>query len=107
MITHEIEQLNKQVIPKDESLNMPEFPTNTSSTPQGTYDKLNQFFSDQNQEQRDIVEARQILGDSAIDLTDGQVQGLVNEVQFLVDSWLDEYEKREFDGKSLDEVIGG
>lgn len=107
MITHEIEQLNKQVIPKNDSFNVPELSTNTSSTPQGTYDRLNQFFSDQNKEQRDIVEARQILGDSAMDLTDGQVQDLVNEVQFLVDSWLDEYEKREFDGKSLNEVIGG
>jgi hypothetical protein len=72
----------------------------------GAYDQLNQFFVDQNQEQRSILEAREILGNEAKDLTDDQVFGLLNEIQYLVDSWLEEYETTVFDGKTLDELLG-
>ncbi len=106
MVTSEIAQINNPVIPKEDNFNVPGLPSDPS-TPQGTYDKLNNFFSEQNKEQRDIAEAREILGDSVKDLTDSQVYDLVNEVQFLVDSWLEEFEKDVFDGKTLDEVIGG
>lgn len=74
--------------------------------PQGTYDYVNKLFSDQNQEQQDILEAREILGDDAKELTDDQVFELINEVQFLVDSWVEEYEKDVFGGKTLDELLG-
>ena len=70
-----------------------------------TYEKLNQLFSDQNQEQKTIQEARSILGDSAKNLTDEQVYNLVNEIQFLVDSWLEEFERNIFNGKTLNEVF--
>ena len=76
-----------------------------STNPQGVYDQLNQIFSEQDQEGKAVIEARGILGDSAKDLTDAQVYDLVNGVQFLVDSWLEEYEKDVFDGKTLDELI--
>jgi hypothetical protein len=72
----------------------------------GAYDQLNQFFVDQNQEQRSILEAREILGNEAKDLTDDDVFGLLNEIQYLVDSWLEEYETTVFDGKTLDELLG-
>ncbi len=72
----------------------------------GAYDQLNQFFVDQNQEQRSILEAREILGNEAKNLTDDQVCGLLNEIQYLVDSWLEEYETTVFDGKTLDELLG-
>lgn len=73
---------------------------------QGTYDQINQLFNEQDKQQKEIQEAREILGDSANDLTDAQVYDLVNEVQYLVDSWLEEYERKAFDGKTLDEVLG-
>lgn len=76
------------------------------SNQNGTYDQLNQFFVDQNQEQRSILEAREILGNEAKNLTDDQVFGLLNEIQYLVDSWLEEYETNVFDGKTLDELLG-
>jgi len=52
-----------------------------------------------------VLEARNILGDSADKLTDEQIFDLVNEIQFLVDSWLEEFERKSFDGKTLNELI--
>jgi hypothetical protein len=78
-----------------------EFPNN----PQGTYDQINNLFNEQDQQQKTILEAREILGDSAKELSDEQVYDLVNEIQYLVDSWLEEYEKKVFDGKTLNELL--
>jgi hypothetical protein len=80
--------------------------SSSHSIQSGAYDQLNQFFVDQNQEQRGILEAREILGNEAKNLTDDQVFGLLNEIQYLVDSWLEEYETTVFDGKTLDELLG-
>ncbi|MCL4415908.1 MAG: hypothetical protein M1365_04300 [Actinobacteria bacterium] len=78
---------------------------NFQSNQQGVYDQLNQLFNEHDKQQKEILEAREILGDSAKDLTDSQVFDLVNEVQYLVDSWLEEYERKVFDGKTLDELL--
>ncbi len=79
--------------------------TNEQLNQEGTYDKLNQLFTDQEREQKAIREARDILGTDAENLTDAQIADLANEVQFLVDSWLEEFEKSVFDGKTLIEVF--
>lgn len=73
---------------------------------QGTYDKLNELFEDQNSQQRRVQEAREILGDSAKDLTDDQVFELVSNVQFLADIWEEEFEKEIFGGKTINELLG-
>ncbi|MDP3974054.1 MAG: hypothetical protein Q8P92_04445 [Candidatus Daviesbacteria bacterium] len=74
--------------------------------PQGRYDQLNELFNQQDKQQKDVQEAREILGESARDLTDSQVYDLTNEIQYLVDSWLEEFERKTFDGKTLNELLG-
>lgn len=70
-----------------------------------TYDLLNQQFQAQNSQLKLVQEARDILGQDASSLTDSQVEDLVHEVQYLVDTWLEEYEKKIFEGKTLKELI--
>jgi len=84
--------------------------SNTSSTysaynPQGVYDQVNQFFSEQDKQRKTIQETREILGESAQSLSDEQIYDLKNEIQYLVDTWLEEFEKSIFDGKTLNELI--
>lgn len=86
---------------------VPQIPQEIHPIPHDSYDQLNHLFQEQGQQQKDIQEARAILGESAERLTDSQVYDLVTEIQFLVDSWLEEYEKNVFEGKTLDEVLGG
>ena len=99
----------------DELLNLPQ--ENASISPssqalsnfkydqQGVYDQVNQFFGEQDKQQKTVEEAREVLGDSASSITDEQVYDLVNEVQYLVDTWIEEFEREVFDGKTLKEVL--
>ncbi len=73
---------------------------------QGTYDKLNQLFTEQDQQKKIVLVAREMMGESAETLTDSQVYDLVNEIQYLIDSWLEEYERQVFKGKTLNELAG-
>lgn len=80
-----------------------------SSHPQsnshGVYDQINSYFSGQDQQSKTVLEAREILGKSANSLSDEEVYELVTEMQYLVDGWLEEYEKTVFDGKTLKELV--
>lgn len=80
-------------------------PINSLGAQQGVYDQINQHFQEQNEGQKTVQEARDILGESAENLTDSQVHDLVNEVQYLVDTWIEEYEQKVFDGKTLKELL--
>lgn len=88
-----------------ESAIIPSLPSDFRDNTQGTYDQINQLFNEQDNQQKAILEAREILGDSAKDMTDEQVFDLVTEMQYLVDSWLEEFERKTFDGKSLNELL--
>jgi hypothetical protein len=57
-------------------------------------------------EQEDIDEARDILGDIAKDISDDDLRNIVVEIQFLVESWIDEYERKTFNGKTINELLG-
>jgi hypothetical protein len=85
---------------------VPSLSSEFNNAQQGTNDQLNQLFTNQDEQKRAIQEARDILGESAKDLTDDQVNDLVKEMQFLVDSWLEEFERQTFDGKTLNELLG-
>ena len=87
-------------------VNLPNLPSNFQLNQQNTYEEINQLFNEQEQQQKTVHEARDILGESAKGLTDSEVYDLVNEVQHLVDTWLEEYERDNFDGKSLNELLG-
>jgi hypothetical protein len=81
-------------------------PDNFNQEQHSNYEKINQIFTDQKEQKKTILEAREILGESAKDLSDDQIHELISEVQFLVDTWLEEYERKTFDGKTLEELIG-
>ena len=79
--------------------------SNFKLSQENVYDQVNQFFNEQNQQTKTVQEARDILGESAQSLSDEQVHDLVTEIQYLVDSWLEEYEQKIFEGKTLKEII--
>lgn len=72
---------------------------------QGIYDQLNNLYSEQDKQQKLIREARDILGESASEITDAQVYELITEVQYLADTWIEEFERNVFDGKTLEELL--
>jgi len=52
-----------------------------------------------------LEKAREILGELANELSDEELKTTVTEIQFLTDSWLDEFEKIIFEGKTLNELL--
>ena len=88
-----------------ESELLPSLPSDFQDNTQGTYDQINQLFNEQDNREKSILEAREILGESAKDMTDEQVFDLVTEMQYLADSWLEEFERQTFDGKTLIELL--
>lgn len=79
--------------------------TNSLQASQGVYDQINQNFQGQNEKIKVTQEAREILGEASNNLSDQEVYELVTEMQFLVENWLEEYEKNVFDGKTLNELL--
>ena len=53
----------------------------------------------------DIDEARKILGKPAEGMTDDQIRDVIANTGFLVESWLDQYERKIFDGQTLAEKL--
>ncbi len=48
--------------------------------------------------------ARQILGGGAIDISDDQLEPFTAQIDYLVNCWLDTYERHIFKGKTLREI---
>lgn len=65
---------------------------------------LNSLFPTQTQENK-ATKTRKALGQTAEAFSDEQVETIVTQFQFLIDSWLDEYERDVFKGLTLKEVI--
>ncbi len=52
-----------------------------------------------------LLRTRKNLGEISKALSDDQVETIITEFQFLIGSWLDEYEKELFNGMTLREVV--
>ena len=72
---------------------------------QDTYDQLNQLFVERDGKQKALLEARNLLGKREKELTDEEVTNLASEVQYLVDTWLEEFEREVYGGKTLNEIF--
>ncbi len=58
-----------------------------------------------NPEDSRTIHLRTALGETSQLLSDEQVEVIAGQFQFLIDSWLDEFEKEIFDGLTLKEII--
>lgn len=65
---------------------------------------LNNIFPGKQEETR-IQKARLIMGDDVKNLSDEDLEVFLTEFQYLIDCWLDEYEKQVFNNKTLRELM--
>lgn len=66
---------------------------------------LDNLFPEQKYEDKDIQKAKQILGKIVEQLDADQIRDVVTEVNYLVNTWLDDYEKDIFNGQTLMELL--
>lgn len=57
-------------------------------------------------EDKDIEEAREILGETGKDLADDELKDILVEIDYLIETWIEEYERTIFNGKTLNELLG-
>jgi len=57
------------------------------------------------QEENRLQKARRIMGNRVNDLTDHELEVYISEFQYLIDSFMDEYEKKVFGNKTLKEIL--
>lgn len=57
------------------------------------------------QEETKIQKARQILGEIVTEMTDEELESHITKFQYLMDCWLDDFEKKSFNGKTLDQLL--
>ncbi len=74
-------------------------------TPKVTLDNVLHNIFPQNSDVNNISRTRKLLGKTAENLSDEQIQCIFVEFQFLINSWLDEFERDVFGGKTLKEVL--
>ena len=67
---------------------------------------LNTIFPEPKEENK-LIKARRILGEVAQGQSDEQLQVFLTELQYLINSWFDEYEKQLFDGLTLEQLLRG
>ena len=69
------------------------------------FQTLDQLFPEQKRFDKDIKTAKQILGIVAWELSPEQLKDVSTETMFLCESWLDDYERSIFKGKTLKELL--
>lgn len=58
-----------------------------------------------NTSDNDVLNAKRILGQLASHFTDAEIKDIVTETRFLTKTWLDDFEREAFDGKTLKELL--
>lgn len=67
---------------------------------------LNAIFPTSTQETKQNSVKRN-LGETGKTLSEEQINALAADFQYLIDTWLDEFEEEVFEGKKLQEILGG
>lgn len=77
----------------------------TASLPPSIARTLDEMFPEQVRGEKTIKQAREVLGTLADNFTSDQLKDVVTEIQFLTGTWLDDFERRIFQGVTLKELL--
>ncbi|HUQ85364.1 MAG TPA: hypothetical protein VM077_03510 [Candidatus Limnocylindrales bacterium] len=66
---------------------------------------LDDLFPEQEYDGKIIQEAKKALGPMATQFSENELKDTVTKVQFLAESWLDDFEREIFEGKTLNELL--
>ncbi len=65
---------------------------------------LNEMFPEQVHEDKTVQRAKEILGDK---YTTEDIKSMIASFEYLINAWLEEYEKKVFDNRTLKELLQG
>ena len=96
-------QFNTPEVFKTPIIQQPIKPINPSTSIEQV---LHNIFPEKTEENK-ITRTRILLGETAKTLSSEQIECINAEFQFLIDTWMDEFEKEVFKGKTLKEILNG
>ena len=76
-----------------------------SELPQSLSASLRDLFPEQQYEEKTVQKAKQILGEIAGQLSPEELTCTVAEVQYLAETWLNDFERQIFNGLTLKELL--
>lgn len=65
---------------------------------------LKSIFPEKQVENR-LQKARQIMGEAIKELSDEELESFITEFQYLIDAWVDSFEKQVFENKTLKQLL--
>jgi len=68
-------------------------------------ESLDVMFPEQKRQDREVAKTKEILGKLADSFTTLQLKDIVTDIDYLVEGWLDEFEREKFGGKTLKELL--
>jgi hypothetical protein len=68
---------------------------------------LDTVYPERHLENKSVIQAIKVLGNAAEHMNATELQTIVSQVQYLVDTWLDEFEMELFEGSTLYELLEG
>lgn len=80
-------------------------PLTVENMPPSITQSLDQLFPEQQYDEKRIKKAKETLGPLAKELSAEELSESLSEMQFLVNSWIDEFERSIFEGKTLNELL--
>ncbi len=111
MQTTELPQLNAEQVGLEKTANSALHTASTLQTPfqnpQKTLENVLANIFPKPQEENRLIRARVILGEDVKDVLDENLQIFTTELQYLISSWFDQYEKKVFGGATLREILKG
>lgn len=69
------------------------------------YEQVNSYFVEQDLEQNNIQIIKELLGEKASSIPDINLLGYISEVDYLINQWMDVYERQVFN-TTLKELLG-
>ncbi len=66
---------------------------------------LDDLFPEQRYEEKDIQRAKEILGQLAEKFSNQELLNVITDIQFLVNNWLDDFERKTFNGLTLKKLL--
>lgn len=68
-------------------------------------DALDAMFPEQKRQDKDLARIKEAFGELAKEFNEVELKEVATDVDFLVATWLDDFEKTLFDGQTLREVL--
>lgn len=95
-----LELILQEVTPKTQPEHLP-----LKNNPKPIKESLNSLFPEQEYSDKDFQKTKEILGPLAKNLTTAELRDVIAETQYLINSWLDDFERNIFDGLTLNELL--